>query len=778
MTRKVALVAVGVNRTKILDKLRGAAAGAEVLAQWFRAQERFGVEVKVEVLVDESPDGSTRPVRVRDVQDAVAELVNDGSYDLLALYLAGHGIVKSGTDEQVLLSDANLYPQEAVSVVATAQAARFSGVPHFVIISDACRNAVDPFSQLGLIAGVPVVRRKGVAGIKPTQVDLFYATEPSQTAKEFYGEGFFTKILCRALDQAPPQICQAWQQYEPNRVIDGWLLGEYLRDHVPREAASATPAFDQTPDAIVLSRAPLFLGYAPPGEVEPASYGNGGFEMPIFRLPLSGPGPDLSSGPDLIEEQEDPMEPFESSDPNAPPAPMPNWDLPPDTSPSPDGDSSPSPDREAKPGLAGGPFSSYRDLEQIRISERLRMLEKYAPDPKSIMDASDLSFFMERARRQQSLEEALEERIQHPGEQLAFPVEEVWGDDATVMPEPPVEPAGNLGHLVAHAFGDAIPFADRYAALRRVIWRVGHPEASGSIGREKAALDAAGLGARVESYLARMETGIGEQDRRLRDRGIVVIGAEVSRVFVGEADPSVEPGQIDGVRAEDIGGPYNPVPRDAFRPNAHTVMVELNGATVAPLPVIPGHTVTACVVDDMVQDVIIEAGRRTDGKDDRPRVTLLQWRRAVMASLAAAGKLHLVGQLSTWNVLSAVRDGERLDPTLVLYAAYGCALAGNDSNLGLLLELIGDSQAGFPRSPGVAIFDLAVLSRHYPRHALAPFCPSMSLGWSFLSSLLAPSEMPKALVDTASLRLNAEWTTFRAADIAPLLEALNFREVS
>lgn len=685
MTRKVALVAIGVNRTTILADLRGAAAGAEVLALWFRAQERFGVEVTAQVLVDESTDGGTRPIRVREVQDAVAKLVDDGSYDLLALYLAGHGIVKSGTDEQVLLSDVHLYPQEAVSVVATAQAARFCGVPHVVIISDACRNAVDPFSQLGMIAGVSVVRRKGVAGVKPTQVDLFYAAEPSQTAKEFYGEGFFTKILCSALDQAPVQICQVSEEHAPNRVIDGWLLGEYLRDRVSREAALSTPAFAQTPDAIILSRAPLFLGYAPPAESKPESTLPNGGGGAGTAVPISSPLPSFASRDSELDFLDE--------------------------------------------------FSGPPPVGSVRHSTR----------------ADD-------------------------GAPFSSPEWQDW----SVERSPPTQ-IDEADDFLVSFIGDALSFADKREALKRVVWRAANPNDAGATGRGKAMLDASGLGQRVEAYLVRMTAGADGLDHRLRNRGIAVIGAKVSRVFAGEADAPSGPGQFDGMRTEDIGGPYNIVPCNAFLPSAHTVMVELNGTTAAPLPSIPGHTVTACIVDGIVQDVIIEESTRPAGEDEKARLTL-QRRRAVMASLAAAGKLHLIGQLSTADVCRSVTHFDYADPTLLLYAAYGCVLAGNDSSLKKLLRYTASRLVAVPRpmAIGVAMFDLAMLSGEAltRRHALAPFCPSISLGWSLLSGMFAPSIMPPALADAASLRLNAEWTTFRSADIAPLFEALNLREVS
>lgn len=475
MTRRVALVAVGVNRTRPLVELRGAAAGARLLAEWFEAQRQFGVHVTIEVLVDEQADGSSRPVRVSDVQDVVGRLTDSG-FDMLTIYLAGHGIVKSGTDEQVLLSNAGRHPQEAVNVVATAQAARFCGLPHVVIISDACRNAIDPFSPLGMVAGAPVISRKGIVGIKPTQVDVFYATEPSQTAKEYYGEGFFTKILCRILTAPPGEICEARQEYAPNRVIDGYMLGEYLRDAVPREAVSLVPAFNQTPDAIVLSRPPAFLGYAPP-LVVPA--------------------------------------------PPAPPAPRPDSRA--------DGASPAPPPPPPDPPMFSRKFS---------LLSQWSALKKFFESPKK-WDAkrANYEYFAGESvgARHVSAVERLIKGLDDPG----------------------------LADLILSYSGN-----DKHESLSYVVARLAFPDASVQPYFADTDLFQAGLTERVGAYLQRVFERPRRQPNRLLQLGITVHGAVVTRVFVP-----------DRIRHSNMRTP------STVGGAAMTVMVELDGRTITPLPV-------------------------------------------------------------------------------------------------------------------------------------------------------------------------------------------------
>ncbi|QTN21795.1 hypothetical protein HZ992_16650 [Rhizobacter sp. AJA081-3] len=172
--------------------------------------------------------------------------------------------MKAGFAEQVLLSDVARHKDEAIAITPTALNLAYSRVPHVIVISDACRNAVDPFGPLGTVSGSPAYDRPGIiVGIKKSKVDVFYATTPSQTAKEFKGEGFFTKILLEALTNPPPDVrdvCRTFQ-VQPQSCLRG-PLETYLSSEIPLRAAKESPSFDQTPDFTVTSRKPLSFGYA------------------------------------------------------------------------------------------------------------------------------------------------------------------------------------------------------------------------------------------------------------------------------------------------------------------------------------------------------------------------------------------------------------------------------------------------------------------------------------------------------------------------------------
>jgi hypothetical protein len=258
-SRNVGLVAVGVDTTGALTQLAGAASGAAKVATWLRSQSTFGVTS----FITELTDADKAKVSARQVQDAVRTLIDRGDLDLLILYFAGHGIVKSGNDEQVLLSDVQTYKDEAIAIAPTVLNAFYSTVPHVIVVSDACRNAVDPFGSLGTVAGKPALDRRAVVGARKSKVDVFYATEPSQTAKEFDGDGFFTEVLLDALTNPPASVSEVWPGLDSGvAVVPAWKLEPYLGVEVPLRAAQQTPSFDQTPDFTITSRAPQFFGYA------------------------------------------------------------------------------------------------------------------------------------------------------------------------------------------------------------------------------------------------------------------------------------------------------------------------------------------------------------------------------------------------------------------------------------------------------------------------------------------------------------------------------------
>jgi len=259
--KKIGLVAVGVNKTGILDLLNGAAQGAIDFSNWLENQKNFSdVEVCKKVLTD--ADGTE--VTIVDVQNAVNELLTEGGgggggFDLLILFFSGHGFVKSGGDELLLLSNIHKYIHEAISIVGTIANAYKLPINHVIIISDACRNQVALDSGLAEKIGIPAFET-GFTKQKIARVDVFYATEVSQTAKEYGGNGFFTQILLEALNSSPHVVCEALSN--GRLVITSEKVKKYLDFEVPTRANIISENFDQTPDIYITSALPQFFGYA------------------------------------------------------------------------------------------------------------------------------------------------------------------------------------------------------------------------------------------------------------------------------------------------------------------------------------------------------------------------------------------------------------------------------------------------------------------------------------------------------------------------------------
>ncbi len=257
INRRVAVIAVGVANPGLLIPLEDAARGAGKFVQWAKGQRAVGVTVDT-VLLD-AKDG--RKVTFRSVQDAVKKFV--AGYDVLMLYFSGHGILKTVNDEHVLLSDVDQYQTEAINVFATTQSARYSSIPHVVVISDACRTFADPRTPLGQIVGGTVF--PPCTGFrKPGKVDVFYATVPGDPALEFKGQSIFTEALLDALMASPDAICELEAVAPaPIRVIRSAKLEEYLMAEVPVRAAMPPFNCDQQPEISVMSHAPKYFPVAP-----------------------------------------------------------------------------------------------------------------------------------------------------------------------------------------------------------------------------------------------------------------------------------------------------------------------------------------------------------------------------------------------------------------------------------------------------------------------------------------------------------------------------------
>ncbi|HEX2180302.1 MAG TPA: hypothetical protein VHL54_12440 [Actinomycetota bacterium] len=263
-----AVVLIGVAQAGILDTLQAVHDGVRAMEKWALDQ---GIDRDlVKVLSDESG-----PVEVRDVKKAVKELVDLSTVEQLIVYFAGHG-VNISRGEYWLLSAAPEDSNEAVNVSGSVELARYCGIPHVVLISDACRTAAEGIQAQG-IRGSEIFPNLSEGGIE-NPVDVFFACalgapalevkDPKQAAAGF--RAIYTDSLVEALQGRKDVLVKDPEEPAPIRLIEvagadegarrgiirPWPLSFHLQSEVLDRLISADvkPGVSQTPIARINSR--------------------------------------------------------------------------------------------------------------------------------------------------------------------------------------------------------------------------------------------------------------------------------------------------------------------------------------------------------------------------------------------------------------------------------------------------------------------------------------------------------------------------------------------
>ena len=256
-------VVIGVNKTGDLPVLRAAASGAREFAAWATAQ---GMDVTL--LTDDNGR-----VSLGDVNASIRNYVQRRTFGQLIVFFSGHGILRAPDYELWLLSGAPDDPNDAVNVPGSVWLARNVGIPHVIIISDACRSRPNT-SRLSQVQGGVIFPNESPKTPRPA-VDVFYAALPGDPALEVSTKdatenyrGVFTDCLLKGLRGDVPDIIvniRDQQLSEPKWVVPSWQLKPYLEREVPNEAARIHIKLQQDPDIRVESHAPNYLAdVAPP----------------------------------------------------------------------------------------------------------------------------------------------------------------------------------------------------------------------------------------------------------------------------------------------------------------------------------------------------------------------------------------------------------------------------------------------------------------------------------------------------------------------------------
>ena len=246
---------IGVDRTGGLQKLNDAAAGARRMYQWALAQG-MPDNTHAKLFTDEG-GAKVDPTRIA---DAIDEICNGAGVEQLIVYFAGHGMNLQRGDRW-LLSDAPKNAWAAVNVRGSAELAAMSGIPHVVMISDACRVAPEGLDNQN-VEGIEIFPNSaGGDALQP--VDQFFACYLGRTAAEIKQpndaaatySALYTDALLDALLGTRPELLEPGKNGDTARYVHPRPLKRYLAAEIPLRVKTLglEKKVNQNPDAIITS---------------------------------------------------------------------------------------------------------------------------------------------------------------------------------------------------------------------------------------------------------------------------------------------------------------------------------------------------------------------------------------------------------------------------------------------------------------------------------------------------------------------------------------------
>lgn len=206
-------------------------------------------------------DESNRTITPGEIYDAIYEILDGPGVDQLIVYFAGHG-VNISRHEHWLLTQAPHNPNAAVDVTTSVELARYCGIQHVVIISDACRAAPDGIAEGG-VRGQQIFPNDG-GGEWTKPVDQFYACllgraaaeirDPAAAARSY--SAVYTDALLHGLNGLQRDLLDpSGVAGDSARYVRARPLKRYLAREVPAriKARKLSTRFNQDPDAIITS---------------------------------------------------------------------------------------------------------------------------------------------------------------------------------------------------------------------------------------------------------------------------------------------------------------------------------------------------------------------------------------------------------------------------------------------------------------------------------------------------------------------------------------------
>jgi hypothetical protein len=280
---------IGVDKSGDLQKLNDAAAGAKRMHEW-ALEQGMADRTHAKLITD----AGGQKVQPDQITDAVHKVCSGAGVDQLIVYFAGHGINLQHSDRW-LLTEVPARPYAAVNVLGSVELARTCGIPHVVMISDACRVAPEGIQNQN-IQGIEIFPNTG-SGERMNPVDQFVACYLGRTAAEVKNpaldaanySALYTDALLDALLGTRPEILEPGEASDTAKYVKLWALKVYLETEVPRrvKVLKLEKKVNQNPDAIITSR----TGWLARIEAAIAATRGGGVSRgptpPPFSPPLS-----------------------------------------------------------------------------------------------------------------------------------------------------------------------------------------------------------------------------------------------------------------------------------------------------------------------------------------------------------------------------------------------------------------------------------------------------------------------------------------------------------
>jgi hypothetical protein len=196
----------------------------------------------------------------------VTKFVKASVYDQLILYFSGHGYWKNNA-ELWLLSGAPGNADEAVSWVETIELARDCGIPHVIVISDACRSIPSTPRGMRVRGSVVFPNNPTNTRVQP-KIDKLQACAVGAPAYEAAlskisktKTSVFTHCLRMAYKNPDDDmVMKVLDRKRTIEVVPNRRLEAYLRREVPSVLSSVSVAYQQLPVIDVLSDDSAFIG--------------------------------------------------------------------------------------------------------------------------------------------------------------------------------------------------------------------------------------------------------------------------------------------------------------------------------------------------------------------------------------------------------------------------------------------------------------------------------------------------------------------------------------